>query len=181
MVEHGDKLRVDYESRQEFWRRELPQNSLKDLMTVTAYRSAIRFFQLRDEQFIPAIHADDHERAKAVLAQMHQSYEAHRLAINRVVQLATQQNEAFESKSKVVIANQTTLLIVLAIVILLVVGFMAVYAQRTARDLSMRIRMASDIANRVASGDLATSCGVGSGLCLPRWTCARACAPWPDG
>ncbi len=156
LVEHGDKLRVDYESRQEFWRRELPQNPLKDLMTVTAYRSAIRFFQLRDEQFIPAIRAGDHERAKAVLAQMHQSYEAHRLAINQVVQLATQQNEAFESKSKVVIANQTTLLIVLAIAILLVVGFMAVYAQRTTRDLSMRIRMASDIADRVASGDLAT-------------------------
>ena len=89
LVEHGDKLRVDYESRQEFWRRELPQNPLKDPMTVTAYRSAIRFFQLRDEQFIPAIRAGDHERAKAVLAQTHQSYEAHRLAINQVVQLAT--------------------------------------------------------------------------------------------
>jgi methyl-accepting chemotaxis protein WspA len=156
LIERGDQLRVDYESRQEFWRRELPQNSLKDLMTVTAYRSAMQFFQLRDEQFVPAIRAGDHEHAKAILAQMKQHYDAHRLAIDQVVQLATQQNAAFESQSKDVISHQTTLLVVLAAAILLVVGFMAVYAQRSARDLSSRIRMASEIANRVASGDLAT-------------------------
>ena len=156
LIERGDRLRVDYESRQEFWRRELPQNSIKDLMTVTAYRSAMQFFQLRDEQFIPAIRAGDHERAKAVLAQMHQRYEAHRLAIDQVVQQANQQNEAFEAKAKIIIANQTTLLIALAIAILAVVGFMAFYAHRSATDLSTRIKMASEIANRVASGDLAT-------------------------
>ncbi len=156
LIERGDRLRVDYESRQEFWRRALPQNSMKDLMTVTAYRSAMQFFQLRDEQFVPAIRAGDRERAKAILAQMNQRYEAHRLAIDQVVKIATQQNADFESKSETVIANQTRLLIALAIAILLVVGFMAVYAQRTARDLSGRIKMASEIANRVASGDLAT-------------------------
>jgi methyl-accepting chemotaxis protein WspA len=116
----------------------------------------MQFFQLRDESFIPAIRAGDRERAKAVLLQMNQRYEAHRLAIDQVVQLATQQNAAFELKSAELIANQTRLLIILAAAILLVVGFMAVYANRTARDLSTRIQMASEIANRVASGDLAT-------------------------
>jgi methyl-accepting chemotaxis protein WspA len=156
LIERGDRLRVDYESRQEFWRRVLPQNSMKDLMTATAYRSAMEFFQLRDEQFVPAIRAGDHERAKAVLMQMNQRYEAHRLAIDQVVTLATQQNAAFETKSADVIASQTRWLLILGIAILLVVGFMAIYAQRTARDLSSRIQLASDIANRVASGDLTT-------------------------
>jgi methyl-accepting chemotaxis protein WspA len=48
------------------------------------------------------------------------------------------------------------LLVVLALAILGVVGLMAFYAHRSATDLSMRIKMASEIANRVASGDLAT-------------------------
>jgi len=156
LVERGDRLRVDYESRHEFWQRVLPQDSMKDLMTVTAYRSAMQFFQLRDEQFVPAIRAGDRERAKAVLMQMNQRYEAHRLAIDQVVQLASQQNAAFESKSEALITNQTRVLIILGLAILLVVGFMAVYAQRTARDLSSRIKLASEVANRVASGDLAT-------------------------
>jgi len=156
LVERGDKLRVDYETRQEFWRRELPAGPLKDLMTVTAYRSAMEFFRLRDEQFVPAIRSGDHEKAKTVLALMHQHYEAHRLAIDQVVQLATQQNQAFEAQSKVVMGNRTTLLVGLAIAILLVVMFMALYAHRSATDLSARIKLASEIANRVASGDLAT-------------------------
>jgi methyl-accepting chemotaxis protein WspA len=156
LIERGDRLRVDYESRHEFWERTLPQNSIKDLMITTSYRSAMEFFQLRDEQFVPAIRAGDHERAKAVLMQMNQKYEAHRLAIDQVVTQAGQQNAAFELKSAEVIANQTRVLVILAAAILLVVGFMAVYANRTARDLSSRIQMASEIANRVASGDLAT-------------------------
>ncbi|HEY2347315.1 MAG TPA: methyl-accepting chemotaxis protein [Xanthomonadaceae bacterium] len=156
LVDRGDKLRVDYESRQEFWKHELPQNSIKDLMTVTAYRSAMQFFQLRDEQFIPAIRAGDHEKARAVLAQMQRVYEVHRLAIDQVVQQATLQNDAFESQSKTVIANRSAVLVGLATAILLVVGFMALYAHRSAHDLSARIKLASEIANRVASGDLAT-------------------------
>lgn len=96
LIERGDRLRVDYESRHEFRQRILPQNSMKDLMTATAYRSAMGFFQLRDEQFVPAIRAGDHERAKTILVQMNQRYEAHRLAIDQVVTLATQQNTAFE-------------------------------------------------------------------------------------
>jgi methyl-accepting chemotaxis protein WspA len=156
LIERGDRLRVDYESRHEFWLRTLPQSSMKDLMTVTAYRAAMQFFQLRDEAFIPAIRAGDRERAKTVLAQMNQRYEAHRLAIDQVVALATQRNAAYETKSAEVISNQSRVLIILGAAILLVVGFMAVYANRTARDLSSRIQMASEIANRVASGDLAT-------------------------
>ena len=156
LIERGDRLRVDYESRHEFWLRTLPQDSMKDLMTVTAYRSAMQFFQLRDEAFIPAIRAGDRERAKSVLAQMNQRYEAHRLAIDQVVALATQRNAAYETKSAQVIGNQSRLLVILGLAILLVVGFMAIYANRTARDLSSRIQMASEVANRVASGDLAT-------------------------
>ena len=155
LIERGDRLRVDYESRHEFWLK-LPQNSIRDLMITTSYRSAMEFFQLRDEQFVPAIRAGDRERAKAVLTQMNQKYEAHRLAIDQVVTLATQQNAASELKSADAIANQGRLLVILGLAILLVVGFMAVYANRTARDLSSRIQMASEIANRVASGDLAT-------------------------
>jgi len=155
-VERGDRLRVDYESRQEYWRRELPAGPLKDLMTVTAAKSASKFFQLRDEQFVPAIRAGDHEKAKAVLAQMDQAYAAHRLAIDQVVQLANQQNAAGEAGATSFIANHTAVLSGLAAAILLVVMLMAWYAHRSATDLSKRIKLASEIANRVASGDLAT-------------------------
>ncbi len=156
LTERGERLRVDYESRQEFWKRELPKDSMSDLMTVTAYRAAMEFFRLRDEQYVPAIRANDRERARVLLAQMNRHYEAHRLAIDQVVELATTRNAEFERKADELIATQSRTLIFLAGAILLVVGFMAAYAQRSARDLSRRIQLAADVAHRVASGDLAT-------------------------
>jgi methyl-accepting chemotaxis protein WspA len=163
LVERGEQLRVDYESRQEFWKRELAKDAMGDLMTVTSYRAAMDFFRLRDEQFVPAIRAGDRERARAVLVQMNRHYEAHRLAIDKVVELATARNAEFERRADEVIARQSATLLALGIAILVVVGFMAIYAQRTARGLSARIQLAADIAHRVASGDLATEVPVSDG------------------
>ncbi|MBW8366952.1 MAG: methyl-accepting chemotaxis protein, partial [Arenimonas sp.] len=156
LIERGDQLRLDFESRQEFWKRTLDKAELADLMTVQAYRSAIEFFRVRDEQFIPAIRAGDRERARSLLAGMGRSYDTHRRAIDRVVQIATQNNIDFERRADEIIQTQTRTLVVLGGAILLVVGFMAVFANRSARQLSARIQMAADVARRVASGDLAT-------------------------
>lgn len=156
LTERGDRLRVDYEARQEFWKRELIKDSMSDLMTVTAYRSAIEFFRIRDEQFVLAIRAGDRERARVMLAQMNRHYAAHRLAIDQVVELATARNAEYERRANELIDSQSRTLLFLAGAILLVVAFMAIYSQRTARELSRRIHLAADVAHRVASGDLST-------------------------
>lgn len=156
LVERGEQLKLEYESRQEFWKRELVRDAMGDLMTVTSYRAAMEFFRLRDEQYVPAIRGADRERARTVLSQMNRHYEAHRLAIDKVVELATARNAEFERRADEVIARRSATLLTLGIAILVVVGFMAIYAQRTARGLSSRIQLAADVAHRVASGDLAT-------------------------
>ena len=156
LIERGDQLRLDFESRQEFWKRTLDKDELGDLMTVQANRSAVEFFRLRDEQFVPAVRAGDRERARALLPAMGRSYDTHRRAIDRVVEIATQNNIDFERSADDVILTQSRTLLILGGAILLVVGFMAVFANRSARQLSARIQMAADVARRVASGDLAT-------------------------
>lgn len=156
LIDRGDQLRLDFESRQEFWKRTLPQNELGDYMTVQANRAAQDFFRLRDEQFVPAIRAGDRERARALLVPMGRAYETHRRAIDRVVEIATANNIRYESDAATVIADRSRTLAILGGAILLVVGFMAAYAHRSATALSQRIRMAAEIAHRVASGDLAT-------------------------
>jgi methyl-accepting chemotaxis protein WspA len=147
LVERGERLRLDYEARQEFWRRDLPPGELKDYMTVAAAKSAMEFYRIRDEQFVPALRAGDRERAQALIATMHRHYEAHRLAIDEVVARSLARNAEFENEADVEI---------LGVLILLVVGGMAVYALRTGRHLSSRIQQAADVAHRVAGGDLAT-------------------------
>jgi methyl-accepting chemotaxis protein WspA len=156
LVERGEKLRLDYESRQEYWRRELAPDELKDYMTVAAAKSATEFFRIRDEQFVPALRAGDRDRARALIPVMNRHYEAHRLAIDQVVSISTKRNAEHEKEADLLIAEQTRTLFLLALAILAVVVVMFVYAVRTGRNLSERIQQAADVAHRVAGGDLAT-------------------------
>lgn len=156
LVERGERLRLDYEARQEFWRRVLAKDELSDYMTVSAAKSATEFFRVRDEQFVPALRAGDRERARALIPVMNRHYEAHRLAIDQVVAISTKRNAEHEKEADGVIAERQRTLVLLAVLILAVVGGMAVYALRTGRSLSQRIQQAADVAHRVASGDLAT-------------------------
>lgn len=163
LIDRGNRLRIEYESRQEFWRRELPKDRLGDLMTATSFRAAMDFFRTRDEVFVPALEAGEVERAREALRLMRKHYEAHRFAIDEVVKLANELNATNEASADAVIAARMRVLAVLAGLILLVVAVMAVVAQRTARDLSARLKIAADIAGRVANGDLTTEVPEASG------------------
>ena len=156
LIERGNALRVEYDSRQEFWKRELDPGPLDDVMTVTSARAAIDFFEVRDREFIPALQAGESARVAAALARMQQHYEAHRLGINEVVRLTTILNAEREASAIAVVSKQTGYLMVLAAFILLSVIVMAYLAARAVRNMSDRIRQASEIANRVAAGDLST-------------------------
>ncbi len=156
LVDKGNELRIDYENRQEFWKRTLARDTMGDLMTVTSYRAAMEFFRLRDDDFIPAIRANERDRARRVLDQMQQRYDAHRYAIDEVWKLAEQRNLANESKADGLVQSQISTLGILALGIILVVVIMAWFARRAAATLSQRVQLVSDVADRVAQGDLTT-------------------------
>lgn len=157
LIERGNELRIEYENRQEHWKRVLAKDTMGDLMTVTSSRAAMEFYRLRDGDFVNAIRAGDRELARKVLEQMRQRYEAHRYAIIEVVQLARQRNAKFETQADELIAGQTRTLAFLALGIVLVVVVMAWFARRAAATLSDRVQLVSDIADRVAQGDLTTT------------------------
>jgi methyl-accepting chemotaxis protein WspA len=156
-VEKGNELRINYENGQEAWKRNLGRDStIADLMTITAYRAAMEFMRLRDDEFIPAVRGGDRETARRVLRQMGQRYEAHRYAIDEVVKLAEKRNSDLEARAESLIAGQTQTLILLALGIVVVVVVMAWFARRAAETLSQRVQLVSDVADRVAQGDLST-------------------------
>lgn len=156
LIEKGNELRINYESGQEKWKRLLAKDAMGDLMTVTAYRAAMDFFRLRDDEYVPALRAGEAERAKAILEQMAQRYEAHRYAIDEVWKMADQRNQANEAKADTLVRAQLNTLAMLAVGIVLVVIVMAWFARRTAALLSQRVQLVSTVAGRIAQGDLTT-------------------------
>jgi methyl-accepting chemotaxis protein WspA len=156
LIERGNALRVEYDNRQEFWKRELPPGPIGDAMTVTSSRAATGFYEIRDREYIPALLAGDAARATDALKRMQQLYEAHRLAIDQVVTLTRIQNSEREAAAVDVVGALTRYQILLAILILVSVMVMSWMASKAVRNMSSRIMMASGIANRIAEGDLST-------------------------
>lgn len=156
LVERGNELRVRYENGQEDWKRRLSSDAMGNMMTITSSRAAMEFYRLRDDEYVPALRAGQRERALAVLLQMHQRYEAHRFAIDEVVRMAEQRNRESEARADALIERQSTTLLGLAASVVFVVVLMAWFARRAASTLSQRVQLVSEVAGRVAQGDLTT-------------------------
>ena len=88
---HRDRLsslRRDYEDRHNFWKTQNLDKGVQSELTINADKSARQFWNVTDGEFIPALMRGDIASAKAAYSRMTGFYNAHRVAIDAVVQKA---------------------------------------------------------------------------------------------
>lgn len=155
LIEHGKRLRQEFDQRHEFWLGDLQEGALKRALVENSYEPAVRFFEIRDTQFLPALAAGDRPRLSALLSgPLKHQYDEHRRAIDRVVTLSTQYYTQTESAGLAVVAKKAWLLGAVAL------GVMAMniwLAALITRNLTRRIQMGVEAAKLVASGDLTST------------------------
>lgn len=152
-VRRGERLREEFDASHERWRRELSGEQLQ-LMTVSAHRAAVEFFTLRDQRYLPAIRAGEAGAAATALADMKRAYENHRRVVDQIVTNAKRDNADYERKAAAEIGNSAHWLRMLALAVIAIVVGMALYAWRGARQMGSRLKVAAQVATRVAGGDL---------------------------
>jgi len=90
LIDRSAGLREEYERRRAHWSASLLEGPLRRQLIESSYPPAQRFFDLRDEQLFPALQAGDIARARALVeGPLAEAYEAHRHAVDRVVETAT--------------------------------------------------------------------------------------------
>lgn len=121
LVARGEKLRKDYEDRHDFWDKELPPGKLKQALLITSLQPALDFFNIRDQQFTPAVQRGDYKTANA-LAQgvLKQKYREHRAAIDKVISLVAARNQALTQEATDVIESRNKALVTLGLMIALI-------------------------------------------------------------
>ena len=155
LLEHSKRLRQEFDERHDFWVRELPDDSLKRALVESAYEPALKFFEIRDAEFFPALAAGDRARADALLAgSLKQRYEEHRHAIDRVVQLASRAHAGHEAKAIDTVSKKSWLLGFVALSVVLLNAWLAALISR---NLTRRIGLGVAAATLVANGDLTSS------------------------
>lgn len=106
-VQRCKQLEADFDSRHKFWLANLPEGEMKTTKTVTSYQPAKAFYQVLNEEFIPACLASDSFKTQKISrGALRDHYEIHRDAIDQVVTMAVDQAEADEAEVAAIIANR---------------------------------------------------------------------------
>ena len=123
LIATSESLRALYDERHAFWIEDLEEGTMKQTMVQTSYAPAVAFFNLRDDEFIPACRNGDAFTAnKLARGKLRQLYQQHREAIDRVVAMATDRNVKDEELVAQTIQTRTAVAVLLGLAILAVGG-----------------------------------------------------------
>jgi methyl-accepting chemotaxis protein len=158
LIENLKTLKNDYDTRHTFWAKENLDDALRDQLLNSADKPAQEFYRIAFGKFIPALEKDDKAAAAAALEAMKPHYELHRVAINKLVELATKRNELDEANAKAEIVSSTWIMLailigVIGMVALLLLGI----ARGLIRQLGGEPEYAVALVTKISSGDLSVT------------------------
>ncbi|MDD2301895.1 MAG: PAS domain S-box protein [Eubacteriales bacterium] len=157
LTEKFKKLREKYYERYEFWRKNLPDGPMKEIIVKKSHDPAVAFYEKFEKEFLPAVFSNDKNRANAVENELGKLYGIHRTAIDELVRLAGKSNSADEALASSIIRRGKILLIAIACTIMaaIAVAFLGI-RQMLANNV---LRLVS-VTERFSSGDLSARSGL---------------------
>ena len=136
LVDAGKQLRADYDRRADYWHRQLAAGSIRSAFDASE-QSARAFLDLRDTQLLPLVQAGRYTEAHALaVGPLTAEYRAHRTAIDRLVELTTNQAAVDQAATNSLIALNARLAILIPL--LAAIG-LAAYGIRVTRDITSRL------------------------------------------
>ncbi len=147
-------LRKDYDTRHQYWLDQDFDRAIRASLTEAAHEPAMRFWEITEDTFLPALAGGDLDGARVAYSQLAQAYEDHRARIDETVQGANRfiaETEADAAKRDMIITVAVWAVsgIMLALLIAAVVGL----EKRLVAPIG---RITGAMAN-LARGDLSTS------------------------
>ncbi len=152
LIDRSARLEREFEKRHLYWDRVLPEGQQRVNMIEDAYPPAIEFFRIRDDEFIPNMLAGRDN--SAALKRLSATYETHRKVVDSVVALANQTNALVERNARIDNDNADMVMWILGGGVVAVVLLMGWVMTAIAASLTEKLKQATQVAEKVASGDL---------------------------
>jgi methyl-accepting chemotaxis protein len=151
-VNRCNELKTDFTKRHSFWETKLPAGEMKQLKQVACYQPAMEFFDVLESEFVPACLAGDAAlSSQLVRGKLRQAFEAHRGAVDRVVELAVQENVKIEAAATDVVKNRQAMSVIGAFIAL---GLISAHGWYTTRDLVRSLQSSSTKLRQLSTVDL---------------------------
>jgi methyl-accepting chemotaxis protein len=100
LVDAMNDYKRELDTRNQYWRDHVSEPTLRGVLTTDAYQAAVRFFNTYQAQFLPAIKAEEYDKARSVLdGPMHAQFDEHRRAIQESIAIARKSVNVFEQRA----------------------------------------------------------------------------------
>lgn len=128
LIQYEGKLEKDYNERHEVWLKNLTQSDMKKSFVEDSYKPAKEYYTVLNNEFIPSIKNGDKQKAKEIVdTKLEKLYTEHRNNIDKVVELANNQNSTIEKSARNEIEFELAMLILIALFIVAVVIIICAY------------------------------------------------------
>jgi len=156
MIERSRKLRDQYNERQEYWKNDsiIVGTPMYTPMLEGSYTPAIEFFEVRDNEFIPAVRRRDYKTAESLTrGKLKILYERHRRGVDEVVRAATAYNTMVEQEAAAAVTQRTAILLILSLGLIgpLCIGFGIMLSRSISRTLGETVNSLSATSAEMAA------------------------------
>jgi methyl-accepting chemotaxis protein len=112
LADKMNDLRREFETRNQYWRDHVKNAGLREALTQRAFDPGMRFFSGYEQQFLPAINAEQYDKARDILeGSLSTSFDQHRKAIHESIALARKSVTTFEENAEATADSLNTLYI----------------------------------------------------------------------
>jgi methyl-accepting chemotaxis protein len=150
-LERLKKLKGEYDERHEFWKKELTEGEIKQILVDASYQSAVAFYAAALNEFFPALQSGERARADEALAKLSGLYENHRKQIDRLVTLTNAKDDQIEKQTGVLLGKYRAFMLALCI---LIVAGVVLLSGFTIRSIRGTFVACTAITDAIAAGDL---------------------------
>ena len=109
----------------------LPAGKVKDLIQGKVHDTAMQYYQIVDQQFVPAVMKGDMTTACNVLPELVNRYETSQLAVAEMIQADLEDGKSARSEADATMTQRTYLLIALGIVLVVIVSSFGMLISRS--------------------------------------------------
>ena len=158
LVDKGNTLKKSFEDRRHYWQTQLPESALKNTVVGPLFESGNTFFNVRDNEVIPAIRSGDQKQIAQALERLQAVYQKHRLVVDEVVKQANESALSIEQQTPVLMNQNDWMNYSLNIgLILFSVALGALMIAAIRRNIGGETYQALDAAKSIANGDFSSS------------------------
>jgi methyl-accepting chemotaxis protein len=134
----------------------LSEGKIKELITTRAHQQANEYYDLAEQELIPALQRNDQQKVDQTVATLKAKYEALSASVDQIIQLAEQENKARRDEANHVVSTRLFSMVALVIVMAVLVSmFGLIIARSIGKGVASMVAMIEQLAgNNLAIDDM---------------------------